>query len=263
MKKFTKRLTMVVAILLSLVLLTSSIVSTTLAKYVVAKSAQVQATLQKFGLTVKLESDKKDGIPVLSGGTASNTGDSVTLTYANVTLIPGDETYKNAMKASITGDANVAANVIITVDITCNDEAFTLSSANFDDYNTSKVYNPIEFYVAGAKTNTAGKESDTEDSNDVLAKKSESAIADTIVTKLNVSSTKIKDATAAVNTDGGYKVTGNIGKGTTGVAANNLDLGFVWDDKTNVEDEAEKSTWISNQAGATFTITYKITVEQA
>ena len=261
MKKFTKRLTMIVAILLSLVLLTSSIVSTTLAKYVVTKSAEVQATLQKFGLTVKLESDEKDGKPVLSGS-ASNTGDSVTLTFDNVTLIPGDETYKNAMKASITGDANVAANVIITVDITCNDAAFTLSSANFDDYTTAKVYNPIEFYVAGAKTNTAGKESDTEDSNDVLAKKSESDIADTIVTKLNVSSTKIKDAKAEVNTDGGYKVTGKIDKDTKGVAGN-LDLGFVWDDKTNVANEAEKSTWISNQNGATFTITYKITVQQA
>ncbi len=262
MKKFTKRLTMIVAILLSLVLLTSSIVSTTLAKYVVAKSAQVKATLQTFGLTVTLESDTKEGNPILTKDTAESKqkGDSVSIKFTDVTLKPGDETYKNAMKASITGDANVAANVIITVDITCNDAAFTLSSANFDGYNTSKVYNPIEFYVAGAKTNTAGVESNTGSGNDVLATNSETAIADKIKSTF-VSSTGITAVSTnnpRVGENGGKEVHGTIAEKAK-VNLSNIDLGFVW-----VDNDDEISTFISNhQGGASFTITYKITVQQA
>jgi hypothetical protein len=263
MKKFTKRLTMIVAILLSLVLLTSSIVSTTLAKYVVTKSAEVKATLQTFGLTVTLESNTKEGNHILTKDTAKSkqTGDSVSIKFTDVILKPGDETYKNAIKASIGGDANVAANVIITVDIECNDEAFTLTSNDFTGFGTSKVYNPIEFYVGGSGINTAGDQYNT--GNDVLATQSESDIANAIVTKLPAASTKIKDAEAAVNPDGGYVVTGNIDKGTKGVAAENLNLGFVWANAEG-DDADEISTFISNhQGGASFTITYTITVQQA
>ena len=262
MKKFTKRLTMIVAILLSLVLLTSSIVSTTLAKYVVAKSAQVKATLQTFGLTVTLESNTKNSNPILTKDTAESkqTGDSVSIKFNDVILKPGDETYKNAIKASIGGNANVAANVIITVDIECNDDAFTLTSNDFTGFGTSKVYNPIEFYVADAGVGTAGDKYDIV--TNALATQSESAIANAIVTKLPANTTKIKDATAAVNPDGGYMVTGNIDKGTEGVAANNLNLGFVWANADGT-DADEISTFISNhQGGASFTITYTITVQQ-
>lgn len=260
MKKFTKRLTMIVAILLSLVLLTSSIVSTTLAKYVVAKDATTAVGLQAFGLNVTLKTNVSGNKDILNEVTASTkkTGDSISLTYDKVILKPGDSTYKNAILASIGGKANVPAEVIITVKIECNDEHFTLTDANFSGYTTSKVYNPIEFYVAGSKCGTAGL-MDTDTGNAALETNSENKITTAIKNKLTTANGIAEATTPALDSDA-YKVTGTINQNTD-VKVNNINLGFVWED-ADITDADAISTWISNNANATFTITYTITVQQ-
>lgn len=260
MKKFTKRLTMIVAILLSLVLLTSSIVSTTLAKYVVAKDATTEVGLQAFGLNVTLKTNVSGNKDILNEVTASTqkTGDSISLTYDKVILKPGDDTYKNAILASIGGEATVPAEVIITVKIECNDEHFKLTDANFSDYASPKVYNPIEFYVAGEKCGTAGLKP-IATGNDSLKTTSENAIVTKIKGKLTTAN-GIATATTPAIDSGAYKVTGTINQNTD-VNVNNINLGFVWED-ANIDNADEISTWISNNENATFTITYTITVQQ-
>lgn len=258
MKKFTKRLTMIVAILLSLVLLTSSIVSTTLAKYVVAKDAKTEVGLQAFGLNVTLKTNVSDDKDILNEVTAKKTGDSISLTYDKVILKPDDPTYKNAILASIDGTANVPAEVIITVKIECNDGPFKLTDANFSGYTNPKVYNPIEFYVAGEKCGTAGL-MDIDSDNAALKTTSENAIVTKIKGKLTPAN-GIATAKDPEVDSGAYKVTGTINQNAD-VKVDNINLGFVWED-ADITDADAISTWISNNENATFKITYTITVQQ-
>ena len=263
MKKFTKRLTMIVAILLSLVLLTSSIVSTTLAKYVVAKSAQVTATLQDFGLTVTLESNTQDGNYILTKDEVSSKqkGDSVSIKFTDVILKPGDETYKNAIKASIGGKANVPAKVLIAIDITCDDGAFKLTGEYSSDYKTtSKVYNPIMFCVNAQALGTAGVLHSVDSDDKALEEASETAIANAIKTKI-VAGTGITANNPTDRVGGGKEIIGTIEK-SADVALNDIGIGFYWPDDTSTTDASEIETFISNNENATFTITYTITVQQ-
>lgn len=251
MKKFTKRLTMIVAILLSLVLLSSSIVSTTLAKYVITKDAKTSVGLEKFGLTVTLEKNIDD----LSEITAETkkTGDSISLTYNKVSLTPGSEIYKNAIKASIAGTATVDANVTITVDITCDDTKYKITSNDFSSgYSTAKVVNPIEFYVAGTTCGTAYDQYKVKGTNDALATGVEADIATQILAKANADGAGITSAAKSGNT-----VTGTITGGTT-AALSNINLGFVW---PNTSNKDELGTFIASKSPS-FAITYTITVEQ-
>lgn len=254
MKKTNKILTRALVILLALVLITSSVVSSTFAKYVVRKEATTTVQLQKFGLTVTLtplESLKDDS-------KVENIGDSIKYTLNNVTLVPGDDqTYKNAIIASVTGNATVNCKVKVKVDVTVDDAPFTINSTNFTNLSNTGVYNPITFYVGGTSVNntvytpitgTADKkiENDVETKiNTALAKNGFSAEGDGFITK-----------------------SFDIVQGQTTVAVNETDLGigFAWknppeSNETNCLDEI--STWISNNPYAKFTITYTISVEQA
>ena len=141
MKKFTKRLTMIVAILLSLVLLTSSIVSTTLAKYVVSKSSTTTATLNKFGVEVDFT-----GI----GAETTKKGDSVV--YQNtISMHPGDS---QTILAKIKGTPSVGATINIDVAITFTDNDFKIfANQDFSDVKQDTIYFPIGFKVGGSTAN--------------------------------------------------------------------------------------------------------------
>lgn len=252
MKKFSKRLTMIVAILLSLVLLSSSIVSTTLAKYVITKDATTSVGLEKFGLTVTLEKN----VSSMSEITAETkkTGDSISLTYNKVSLTPGSTTYQKAIKASIAGTATVDAKVTITVDITCDDTKYKITSDDFSSgYSTAKVVNPIQFYVADSTScDTAYKEYSTNSTNDALSTGVETAIATKLLAKVKASTTGVTSTAQSGNT-----VTGTITGGTT-AALSNINLGFVW---PNTSGKDELGTFIASKSPS-FTIKYTITVEQ-
>lgn len=249
MKKLTKRLTMIVAILLSLVLLSSSIVSTTLAKYVVTKSATTEVGLQKFGITVSLSSTDLSGEK-----TVEKKGNTVSLSYDKVILKPGDLTYRDAIKASITAEkAAVAANVTIKVDIECDDTKYTITSSDFSSgFATPKVYNPIEFYVASEGCGTGDKQL-TVSGTTALEIASENAILGDIKTAASNKGITFNNYTS------GNTLTGTIAEDAA-VSANNINVGFVWKDSTGANAN-EISTLISERE-PTFKITYTITVDQ-
>ena len=250
MKKFTKRLTMIVAILLSLVLLTSSIVSTTLAKYVVTKSAEVTATLQKFGLEVALS--------VNSGFSTTETkklGDTLEVTINNIKLQPGNDEpkYKNMITASITQSATVAADLIIEVTVEEDDSSnFNVLATNFKNYENCR-YLPIGVCVAGTDVITPyTKYAATDDIGDKI----QTAIAAQIKNTVGGASTNVKSVTQT-----GGKIEGSIAANQA-VSVSNIGIGFYWPyEYTQVEGSNEIGTWIAKNE-PTFTITYKITVQQ-
>lgn len=237
MKKFTKRLTMIVAILLSLVLLTSSIVSTTLAKYVVTKSAEAKATLDAFGVTVDLDASEL--------GTASkttNTGDSISFEFSNLILHPDDVV--KTISASVHGEPSVDAIIVVDVEVKFDEGDFSIGSA-FTDL-PSASYFPIEFKVG----DTTCSEAYTKNNADAIESAIESKVKEALVT------------TGKITPDGG-----NL-KWSKGAKINqgdkNVSLSFSWPKEHGSVGELhnEIGTYIAKKE-PTFTITYKISVEQA
>lgn len=260
MKKFTKRLTMIVAILLSLVLLTSSIVSTTLAKYVVKKSVTTTAQLQKFGLDVTLDLNN-----TLEGSAdIKNTGDSATITISDFKLKPGDN-YKDAITASITGNPTVTANVTIAVDVTCTDANFKAEAAKFNAINgfdKDRIYTPIGFYVGGSISAISPYTYYDYASN--VTNKLETEIEKAIETEIK--SAIGNKITAMDSTPDGTiigKIAPNAQSGYN-VGINGIGIGFAWleTDADATNGHYEIGTYIADKE-PTYTITYTIKVEQA
>jgi hypothetical protein len=243
MKKFTKRLTMIVAILLSLVLLTSSIVSTTLAKYVVAKSAEVTARLDKFGVTVNFNSD------ALKNGTTNPTidqkGDSISYTYSEILLHPGDAA--RTVTASVHGKPTVDANIVVDVKVEFTSGNFSIGEGNFTDLNDNATYFPIEFKVGG----TTCSEAYTTDDAAAISSKIKSAIVNALVEKDKI-------------VDEGDNLKWTAGKEIDQASPKNVSLSFSWpkDSGTTGKMHDEIGTFISKNQ-PTFKITYRISVEQA
>jgi hypothetical protein len=240
MKKITKRLTMIVAILLSLVLLTSSIVSTTLAKYVVTKSAKTTATLDAFGVTVDLDTTGL-GDPTKT----TNAGDSISFEFSNLTLHPDDVV--KTISASVYGKPSVDANIVVDVEVKFTSSDFSIGDGNFTGKANRATFFPIEFKV-GTKVSSAAyvTANSTNISNDIKTDIENALITTGTIDKVE------------------GKIKWTAGKEISKDSPKTVSLNFSWP-KTygqDADDYDEIGTFISKKQ-PTFTITYKISVEQA
>jgi hypothetical protein len=253
MKKLTKTLTRVCVILLSLVLITSSVVSTTLAKYTVTKEGKTTAGLKKFGLEVNVTSSH-DTTPEYS----NKSGDSMTLTFNDLTLKPGDN-YPEAIKLSVTGQPVVDARVTIDVTVTYNGKKFVINNSDFEwlGNTASKTCVPIQFTVKGNAA-TAAYNSLTE-----------AAAATAIKNALDEKADYDIDSTS----NAAYKEFLAKDYTSTKQVEEVVNFGFTWtkDDVGNTADDKlhnhQIGTWFANRSDnddtkSTLTVTYKITVEQ-
>ena len=238
MKKFTKRLTMIVAILLSLVLLTSSIVSTTLAKYVVTKSATTTAQLDAFGVTVELDASSL-GTPTKT----TNAGDSISYEFSSLTLQPNDVV--KTISASVYGNPTVDAKIFVDVKVEFVG-SFSIGSA-FTGLTANATYFPIEFKVGG----TTCSEAYTNDNAAAISSKINSAIETALVENGKIA-------------DEGDNLKWTAGKEIPKASPKNVSLSFSWPKNHGATGELhdEIGTYIAKNE-PTFKITYKISVEQA
>lgn len=247
MKKTNKILAKALVIILSLVLITSCVVSSTFAKYVVAKSAKTTVSLQKFGLDIKLE-----GIGFNDEAEKQN-GDSITYRAKNISLIPGDDTYKgSAVKATISGKPVVDANIKIDVQVEYNGGEFEVSNTVFSDLATAKeTYVPIAFMVNGQNA--------TYSYNSLAVEEA----ADKIEEKIGDTETNFTYSNGVAS----YAIT-KIGDEYPNVTEI-IEFGFMWENNVGGDNAMlfdQIGTWLSNQTGeaaSTVTVTYTITVEQA
>ena len=241
MKKTNKILTRALVILLALVLITSSVVSSTFAKYVVRKEAKTTVGLEAFGLTVTLEGSG------VNGETDKKNGESITYKVKNITLTPGDETYKNAIIARISGTPNVAANVTIDVKVEYGGKAFLVPKADFASLDADTRFVPISFTVGGDNA--------TEPYNSLA----NTEAADEIKEKIG---TKYSDFAGGTT----YK----IEKSENPIPEKEYKFGFIWEKNVGTDDQQllydQIGTYLANQTDdnkSTVTITYTISVEQA
>lgn len=145
-KNFSKTIMVILAVLLTLVLISTSTVSGIFAKYVIEKDATTIVSLKKFGVKLDLvEGDNyDDSMRVSPSFDGSDIGVEVTLSLA-----PGDD-YEEIFKfvASIdstVGKATVDTNIKVKAEVTD-------ATGNFQYSGDNKYYVPVGFYVN--KTNT-------------------------------------------------------------------------------------------------------------
>lgn len=246
MKKLTKRLTMIVAILLSLVLLSSSVVSTTLAKYVVAKNATTTVTLNKFGVEVTFSG---------TGNATTKKGDSVTYTNT-LAMSPGDS---GKITAKIKGKPTVDANITINFEVDYDSSKYTISKNDFSFLGStaSKVYFPIGFKLG---------------TTDVVApyvngtSAADTTVSSTIESKITEKLTGLEWTVASAASSATWDSDSTTSDYTN--AEKDISITFYWPKDYNTtkgEDTPydEIGTYLSKDGTKTFTVTYTITVEQA
>ena len=244
MKKLSKRLTMIVAILLSLVLLTSSVVSTTLAKYVTSKSATTTATLDKFGVEITFD-----------GGTATTKKGDTVIYEESITMHPGDS---KTIIAKVKGKPTVDANITVNFEVDYDSSKYNISKSDFSFLgNTpSKTYFPIGFKLG---------------TTDVVApyvsgdNAADTKVSSTIEGKITEKLTGLEWTTAnsASSADWNSDATGSDYTSSEKV----ISITFYWPEDYNTTKNDgtpydEIGTWISKNK-PTFKVTYAITVEQA
>ncbi|MBE6533836.1 MAG: hypothetical protein E7678_02545 [Ruminococcaceae bacterium] len=243
MKKTTKKITTVVAVLLILVLMTSSIVSGTLAKFVVTKSASTNVSFTNFGITVNFEADSD------IAGTLVNNGDSATYALKNIAIKPGDD-FSDAVTISVTGTTTVQTKVTITAVVDYVDTNFDIPANTITGVSTRSVFMPVGFKVNGNYvSNLTPYKSYTYNANTSTDTTVETALETAI-------------ATASGLSYSGGVATKTFNVGDT-INISNLVTGFDWPMQYNaVANSDQIGTWLSLHKTPSFTVTYTVTVEQ-
>ena len=101
MRRANKILMAAVAILLCLVLITTSVVSGVFARFAIVNKSETSVSFQNFGVTVKLTPSSN-----LKTESEVKKGDSASVMFEQLQMAPGDEFY-NALHVQITGTPTV------------------------------------------------------------------------------------------------------------------------------------------------------------
>lgn len=123
MQKKNKIMLKAVAILLSLVLITTCIVSSTFAKFVIQKSTKTEMTLEAYGVTLGL--DVADALEGACTVKELVNGNSLTVNLTNLKLAPGDD-FSDAIVFDFSGTAGTRLRFNIDVDVDFDTADFTV-----------------------------------------------------------------------------------------------------------------------------------------
>ena len=137
MKKVNKILMATVAILLSLVLISTSVVSGVFAKFVIKKTTETTVKLEKFGVSMEVTAP--------SNVTKVNDGQDVAVTLNNLQIAPGYSDYY-LVQVKFSGEPTVITHLKVAVDIELSPK-FYVPADKFPEYPsyTNKAYMPIQF----------------------------------------------------------------------------------------------------------------------
>ena len=154
MRKVNKILMATVAILLTLVLISTSVVSSVFARFTITKSAETTVELQKFGVKVTLSNDSRlDAFKQTK--LEVKKGDSGSVTFSGLTMKPGDE-YPDALKVKLEGKPNVDVKVTVAINISYNISFFRLNGGIIDGIDAQTNFMPIGLKF-GASLNGGSK----------------------------------------------------------------------------------------------------------
>lgn len=146
MRKVNRILMATIAVLLSLVLITTSVVSGIFAKFVISKEATVSMNLEQFGVTLTITPDS--ALTAAGATVTPNITDNTAVIEANIPMAIGDAFY-NAFKVQVTGKPNTDVKFIMTCHIEYDDStngAFTVESGIGGLKNATR-YMPLGYTI--------------------------------------------------------------------------------------------------------------------
>ena len=268
MKKGNKILMIIVSILLTLVLITTSVLSGTLAKYTTSSSSSDKARVAKWGVVIEAD---YSAISSIEGVTVDTENDEMEISLGNFKMGPGDD-FSNAIKFKIYGEAEVKLMVKITADVTYNLDGtnnFKVPKGigGLTDEETTVV--PFGFTFWALKANGTNAVENCYVASPCRKGNVEKTIATNVAKKIDMS---YKDASV----DYAYKIfdptdpivlhpkeNENINEN---IDINDFYLGFKWPEtyKFNGSDAnyEEVVEWLLDNKNPTFEIKYIVTIEQ-
>ena len=278
MKKANRILMATVAVLLSLVLITTSVVSGIFARFTVLQEAKTKMTLNKFGVSLGLT--LSDEFVALLGGqdavddmTTVN-GDSISIAIPELKMGPGD-IWDKAFNVSIDGTPTVDCKFKFDVDLNLDADKFTIPAGECG-LTVEADYFPIYFTRYSLDSNSVYTKDayfpDTLVGDDISSKKNvEESLHSQLVFDGIYFSDLIDDSKGGkaltLDFEEDKEIFFNYASGFTRVpdiSFKSFDLGFEWpfktDDLTN-----KKDTYIvdhNKETGIGFTYVLTISLEQ-
>lgn len=245
-KNVNKLIMTTVAILLTLVLVSTSLVSGIFAKYVVTKDATTVVSLKKFGVKLQLlkgEDFTTSGAQISSGATNDDNTASLTATVT-VQLVPSATIYDEIIKFVVSKDGTPS----VTTNIKVKAEVTELSG---NSYN-SNFYVPAEFYVNKTAVNVAFS---SNANNETLKTNLLGSINGGIKTALSLNA----DASA---TNGFFTKQIATANSTSNLTVSSISFGVSCPFTSSVADADKMITQLAEQE-ATVKIKYTVSLEQA
>ena len=271
MRKINQIMMITVSMLLSLVLITSSVVSTTFAKYATTGKASASARVAKWGVNIEVSAigDLPDGIKcVESDGKLMFTGITAD-SDSTFRLGPGGD-YSDKISVKFSGTAEVKLKVVVMFDVVA-----TTSAVSSDVLNPPKYFIPMGFTFSawtanGAKAVDKGFASgpwNYADSLNGVQDAAESAYVESLMEKIDVDGDnnyieKIFEPNAAIV----FHPIKNA-QPDESVSINEFRLGFEWpaeysDSNTGFDYDKIGEYMIDYLADSTFGINYTVIIEQ-
>lgn len=131
MRRANKILMAAVAILLCLVLITTSVVSGVFAKYAIKKQASTSVGLEKFGVELGITVQPELITTVGTNNVVTvNDGENVSVTITNLTMSPGMKFY-DAIKIHADGHTTVATQFKMTFSISFTKDDFKVNGTSY------------------------------------------------------------------------------------------------------------------------------------
>lgn len=256
MKKTNRVIMVIVAVLLTLVLLSTSLVSGIFAKYVVSKDATTVVSFKRFGIQLNIVKgeDFATGMTMDPDTSVLANAGEASVTVTGVQLAPGDILDEIVrFEVSVVSGSKVSVNTKIKV------KAELVSATNLAGSSTdTNWYLPIEF--------TATKNDATSYTKIADSWKSATTLANLKTTVNPLFQTGLKTALGTSNNidSDGYAWIQIASAGedrTTDLAVQSLDFGYHCPATSSVANSDAIMTYIAEQGG-TFSVKYTVVLEQ-
>ena len=248
MRRANKILMATVAILLCLVLITTSVVSGVFARFAIYKKSETSVSFQNFGVTVKLTPSSN-----LKTKSEVKKGDSASVMFEELPMAPGDEFYK-ALKVEIGGKPNVD----IVLRMTCHIE-----------YKTSDYTVDSSYYMPLGYTIQVGEDGTRKDTCYPYKKNTNSDALEEIIVRNSVNelfNAGLVKGNLSIDDSGDYYYSKEFDAAST-AHQKTFYLGFDFPDKGRSSSDKNTNfdpivTALSKTA-TPITIVYSFTIEQA
>lgn len=151
MRRVKKIVMMTVAILLCLVLFSTSILSGIYAKFIIKKDAQISAYIERFGVTIRLTPNTTAGKLVAS---QENTDNGVVASMSFTSDLAMEDTIYDALKVEVTGTPNVNVKFKMSCQVEFDTAKYTVDSNSIYGGAKGKTYMPLGFTVKLGESGT-------------------------------------------------------------------------------------------------------------